>query len=418
MVNSSYVEKSTDTLENSLDIAFQLPISNRWIKIFGGFGEDCGYSVQQTYDDGYIIAGYTGNIGQGGNVWLIKTDKNGNKVWDKTYGGKEGDQAYSVQQTFDNGYILAGVTNYSGGGADSDIWLIKTDENGNMLWDKNFGGIDRDEAYSVEQTSDNGYIIAGMTFSYGAGWVDAWLIKTDENGDEQWNKTYGGIQVDMAKSVQQTSDGGYIAAGVTFSFNEGDIWLIKTDVNGDTMWNKTFGGTDFDEAHSVQQTSDNGYIIAGTTSSFGAGDKDFWLIKTDEYGNKTWDKTYGGKEGDQAYSVQQTSDNGYIIAGTTSSFGAENTNVWLVKTDADGNKIWNRTIGGKYGDIIYSIEQTSDNGYIMTGETGSFGDVNGDLWLIKTDSQGKSKNISSSNLWFEKLVRRFPFFEKILNQIL
>jgi hypothetical protein len=171
---------------------FPLPSPKGWIKIFGEFGEDYGYSVQQTDDGGYIIAGCTLNIGNGGYVWLIKTDSNGNKIWDTWFGEKEGNKGYSVQQTSDAGYILVGVTNYSGAGAGSDIWLIKTDESGTMLWDAIFGGTDRDEAYAVQQTSDKGYIIAGMTFSYGAGWVDAWLIKTDEQGDEVWNKTYGG----------------------------------------------------------------------------------------------------------------------------------------------------------------------------------------------------------------------------------
>jgi len=337
------------------------------MKTFGEFGEDWGYSVQQTFDGGYIIAGETHNIGMGGDVWLIKTDGNGNKVWDKIFGGAEDDKAYSVQQT-----------------------------------------------------SDNGYIIAGMTFSFGAGWVDAWLIKTDENGNEQWNKTYGGEYIDIAKSVQQTTDGGYIITGETWSFgaDTGGVWLIKTDNNGKEIWNKTFGVTGYDYGSCVQQTTDGGYIIAGTTSSFGEGNKDFWLIKTDGNGNKVWDKTYGGKDTDEAYSVQQTTDGGYIIAGYTNSFGAGFSDAWLIKTDGNGNKIWERTFGRKYGDFAYSVHQTSDNGYIIAGGTGSFGDVNGDVLLIKTDSQGKAKTISSDNLWFEWLFQRFPNAFPLLRYLL
>jgi hypothetical protein len=396
-----------------------LPTSKGWMKTFGEFGEDWGYSVQQTVDGGYIIAGETHNIGMGGDVWLIKTDDNGNKVWDKIFGGAEDDKAYSVQQTSDNGYIIAGRTNYSGEGS-GDVWLIKTDGDGNEMWNRTFGGTNWDEGYSVQQTSDNGYIIAGMTFSFGAGWVDAWLIKTDENGNEQWNKTYGGEYIDIAKSVQQTTDGGYIITGETWSFGSdiGGVWLIKTDNNGKEIWNKTFGGTGYDYGSCVQQTTDGGYIIAGTTDSFGAGNKDFWLIKTDGNGNKAWDKTYGGKDIDEAYSVQQTTDGGFIIAGYTMSFGAGFSDAWLIKTDGNGNKIWDRTFGRKYGDFAYSVHQTSNNGYIIAGGTGSFGDVNGDVLLIKTDSQGKSKTTSLDNLWFEWLFERFPHAFPLLRHLL
>jgi hypothetical protein len=153
----------------------------------------------------------------------------------------------------------------------------------------------------------------------------------------------------------------------------------------------------------MKNATDGGYIIAGTTDSFGAGNKDFWLIKTDGNGNKVWDKIYGGKDTDEAYSVQQTTDGGYIIAGYTNSFGAGFSDAWLIKTDGNGNKIWDRTFGRKYGDFAYSVHQTSNNGYIIAGGTGSFGDVNGDVWLIKTDSQGKSKTTLFDTLWFEQL---------------
>jgi hypothetical protein len=185
----------------------------------------------------------------------------------------------------------------------------------------------------VQQTSDGGYILAGFTDSFGAGINDAWLIKTDANGNKVWDKTFGGSGGDVALAVQQTSDGGYILAGVTTSYGTGneDAWLIKTDANGNEVWDATFGGSNYDETYAVQQTSDGGYILAGGTYSFGAGNNDAWLIKTDANGNKVWDKTFGGSGGEVALAVQQTSNGGYILAGATSG-GA-----WLIKTDGNGN---------------------------------------------------------------------------------
>jgi hypothetical protein len=206
------------------------------------------------------------------------------------------------------------------------------------------------------------------------------------------NKTFGGEGVDWARAVQQTSDGGYILAGMTSSFGAGhyDVWLIKTDVDGNMLWEKTFGGSSYDEAYAVQQTSDGGYILAGYTASFGAGFNDAWLIKTDADGNKVWDKTFGGINDDWAEAVQQTSDGGYILAGVTTSFGAGHADAWLIKTDANGNIVWDKTLGGSMGDYAYAVQQTSGGGYILAGETHSFGAVNGDVWLIKTDAFGNA----------------------------
>ena len=235
------------------------------------------------------------------------------KTFNKTFGGSGADYAYSVQQTTDGGYILAGYTASFGAG-DDDAWLIKTDADGNKVWDTTFGGSEGDCAWAVQQTSDGGYILAGYTWSFGAGRDDAWLIKTDANGNKAWDKTFGGSRWDWATAVQQTSDSGYILAGVTCSFGDkqGDAWLIKTDANGNKVWDKTFGGSGLEDANAVQQTSDGGYILAGVTDSFGAGEEDAWLIKTDANGNKVWDKTFGGSTNEYASAVQQTSDGGYI----------------------------------------------------------------------------------------------------------
>ena len=357
-----------------------------WDKTFGGSSYDYGHSVAETSDGGYIITGSTQSYGAGlKDVWLIKTDGDGNKEWDKTFGGSHFDCGQSVAETSDGGYIIAGYTSSYGAGF-ADVWLIKTDADGNKEWDKTFGGSHQDHGWSVAETSDGGYIIAGITFSntgYPLG--DAWLIKTDGDGNKEWDKTFGGSADDYGWSVAETSDGGYVIAGRTSSYGAGysDAWLIKTDGDGNKQWDKTFGGSGRDYGQSVAKTSDGGYIIAGFTKSYGAGGRDAWLIKTDGDGNKEWDKTFGGLGTDCGYSAVEASDGGYIIAGYTYSYGAGSGDAWLIKTDADGNKEWDKTFGGSHSDIGDSVAETSDGGYIIAGTTSSYGAGFEDVWLIK-----------------------------------
>jgi hypothetical protein len=251
-----------------------------WVKTFGGSEDDSGSSVQQTSDGGFILVGYTASFGAG-DVWLIKTDANGNKLWDRTFGGRGPDWGWSVQQTRDGGFILVGSTASFGAG-EGDVWLIKTDASGNIEWDRTFGGSNRDKGYSVQQTRDGGFILVGTTASFGAGGADVWLIKTDADGNKLWDRTFGGSGWDEGSSVQQTSDGGFIIVGSTESLGAGwaDVWLIKTDADGNKLWDRTFGGSMVDRGYSVQQTSDGGFIIVGATTSFGAGDYDVLLIKS------------------------------------------------------------------------------------------------------------------------------------------
>ena len=311
-------------------------------------------------------------------------------IWSRAFGGTNGDNGSSVQPTSDGGYIVTGYT-YSYGAGVADVWLVKTDATGNKLWDKTFGGADNDWGNSVQTTSDGGYIIAGYTYSYGAGGTDLWLIKTDASGNRTWDKTLGGTSLDYGNSVQPTFDGGYIIAGYTYSYGAGgtDVWLVKTDAAGNKLWDKTFGGTDKERGNSVQSTSDGGYIIVGYTVSYGAGGADVWLVKTDANGDKLWDKTFGGTDNECGNSVQPTSDGGYVVAGYTASYGAGNFDVWLIKTDASGNKLWDKTFGGTNGDGGNSVQPTSDSGFVITGYTDSYGAGYDDVWLIKTDASGR-----------------------------
>jgi hypothetical protein len=215
--------------------------------------------------------------------------------------------------------------------------LVKVDSTGTKQWDKTYGGTANDWGFSVIQTSDGGYAIAGNTNSFGAGNFDFRLVKTDSAGMTQWSRTYGGVSYECSRSVVQTSDGGYTLAGCTQSYGAGyyDFWLVKTDSTGNKQWNKTYGGTYYEEAYSVVQTSDGGYAITGYTQSYGAGSYDLWLVKTDSSGNMQWNKTYGGSGYEYGQSVVETSSGEYAIAGYTSSFGAGSYDFWLVGLSKD-----------------------------------------------------------------------------------
>jgi hypothetical protein len=362
-----------------------------WTRTYGGPYTDWAYSVIQTSDGGYALAGHTNSYSAGGqpDAWLVKTNSSGNMQWNKTYGGSGADWAYSVIQTSDGGYALAGSTNSSGAG-EADFWLVKTDSSGNMQWNKTYGGTSYDWAHSVVQTTDGGYALAGGTTSFGAGEADFWLVKTDSSGNMQWNKTYGGPKFDFAQSLIQTSDGGYALAGYTYSYGAGDydFYLVKTDGSGNMQWSKTYGGTKTEVAYSVVQTTDGGYALAGETDSYGAGNYDFWLVKTDSSGNQQWSKTYGGASDDVVFSVIQTSDDGYALLGYTYSYGAGDSDFWLVKTDSSGIVQWLQTYGGTGSDSGQSLVQTSDGGYALAGATNSYGGGDFDFWLVKTDKFG------------------------------
>jgi len=351
------------------------------------YGVGHGNSVQQTYDKGFIIAGYA--PGNGSIVSLIKADANGVIQWSESFSeGNYSITGYFVQQTNDSGFIIVGSTtkNY-------DILLLKISSSGTLQWSKSFGGTSEENAFCVRQTSDGGFIIAGKTFSFGAGGYDVYLIKTTSDGTLQWTKTFGGVNWEKGLCVRQTNDGGYIVAGDTESFGAGrnDVYLVKTDSFGNLLWTKTFGGTNIDYGNSIEQTTDGGYIIIGMTASFGAGSEDVYLIKTDSNGTLQWTKTFGGTEDEWGYSIQQTNDKGYIITGYTSSFGAGNTDVYLIKTDSVGSLQWSKTFGGTQGENGYCVAQTQDGGFIISAfTTSSFALYTSDIYLIKTDSKGNS----------------------------
>lgn len=325
-------------------------------------------------------------------------------VWSDTFGGVGDEWAFSVIQAGDGGFAFAGYTSVSGAGK-ADFWLVKTDALGDQQWNKTFGGKGFDWASSLIQTSDGGYLLAGSTFTSDERGYDIWLVKTDESGNQEWNRTFGGKYHDYAASVIETSDGGYAIAGIKDSFNDGgysiavyrdlivvgiaDAWLIKTDALGNELWNKTYGGLNDDGAFSIVQTSDGGYALAGNSYSFTAGNNtDIWLVKTDALGNELWNHSFGGAKDDFGYFVIQATDGGYAVGGITNSSGAGYEDVWLIKTDTSGNAVWNKTYGGTLNDEAYCVMQTEEGGYEIAGSTFAFGAGLWDAWLIKTGPTG------------------------------
>ena len=379
--------------------------SSGWIKVYGGAGNDWAIGNNlQTNDGGYLISGYTGSYGAGGlDGWLIKTDAIGNIEWNRTYGGPLEDVISDMIKSKEGGYLLSGYTMSFGAGS-YDFWLVKVNETGAVQWSQTYGGTGSDQDYSLCQTSDGGYALIGNTNSSGAGNVDFWLIKTNSTGNMQWNKTYGGTGADTGIAVIQNTDGGYAMAGRTTSYGAGgtDAWLIKTDATGNTLWNKTYGGTGTENANAMVQTTDGGYAFFSPTTSFAVGGgQDAWLVKTDAIGNMQWNKTYGGAGNEFAVYMIQTKDGGYALTGAQNSFGAGGTDVFLIKTDASGNTMWNRTYGGINNDEAYSMIQTNDGGYMMVGHTRTYGfgtanPASSDAYVIKVENEYGLAQIDST----------------------
>jgi hypothetical protein len=375
------------------------------MRIYGQGDDNDGRSVLKTSDDGYIITGRTGNY----NLWLIKTDENLSEHWNRTFGFDfEGDSGSSTIEIPGGDFVVCGSSeSYSTGGS-SDVWLIKVNETGIEEWNKTYGGILGDGGGSVRLTSDGGFIITGGTQSYGNGSngkYDIWLIKTDEFGNEEWNRTFGGTEGDSGTEILITSDSGYLILTNSYSFGLGfpdeDIWLLKTDLSGNLQWSKIFGGADNDGGLSMKKTADGGFIITGFTKSFGSDSKDMWLIKIDAFGNEQWNRTYGASGDDRGESVVQTIDGGYVITGHTDSYGAGDDDVWLIKTQNDGNELWNRTYG--YVDPGFdagrSLDVSNDGGFVIVGETDLFSTGHSYVLLFKTNDQGKiNGTLISSNL--------------------
>jgi hypothetical protein len=376
-------------------------------KAISWIADNYARSVIQSSDGGYVVAG----------DFVVKLDGSGNLQWSKIIGG----YAYSIIQSSDGGYVVAGgapsfESFEAGGRYNLDMYVVKLDSSGNIMWAKTIGGSDWDYANSIIQSSDGGYVVAGGTESFGSESSgsgedigDIFIVKLDSSGNVQWAKTIGGASEDRANSIIQSSDGGYVVAGWTASFGAGyvDIFIVKLDSSGNVVWTKTIGGSSDDRAYSITQSSDGGYVVAGFTTSFGAGKEDMYVVKLDSSGNVVWTKAIGGSDGDEARSIIRSSDGGYVVAGETGSFGSGG-DIFVVKLDSSGNVQWAKTIGRSSWDSASSsassIIQSSDGGYVIAGGTNILVYYSGGssyyskFYVVKTDSNLNvcfSQNVTS-----------------------
>ena len=350
-----------------------------WTRTFGGNGNDHGYYVLQTADSGFIIVGDLGYS----IVYVVKTDSDGDTMWTRVYNEPRRNWGYCIQKTSDDGYIICGKTEV--GHQDDWIYLLKINSYGDAQWTHRYGGSGWEVGWCVQEVSTGGYIVAGSTRLHSAGYDDVCWLKTDMNGNLLWMHRLGGNSTDQGNYVIEIDEGGYIICGSTSSYGSGskDVYLIKTDQQGDTIWTKTFGGNNWDVGNCVQQTSDGGYIVAGHANGSQRGQ--VYLIKTDPFGNEVWSRTFGSLFYDEeGFSVRQTSDGGYIIAGHTGWDPSEYiSDVYIIKVNSMGFEEWNKVIGGEGDDYARCIQETYDGGFIIAGTKNISRTSNGDMWLIR-----------------------------------
>lgn len=412
-----------------------------WQNTIGGSNWDTLWSLTQTSDGGYVVGGWSASDISGdktedtngtADFWVLKLDNQGEIVWQNSIGGNNADNLYSLVETIDGGFLLGGRSNSDLSGdkteesrGGSDFWIVKINADGEVLWDKTYGGTDYDHLWNLQQTTDGGFILGGFSRSDisgdktedSKGSYDFWIIRIDAEGEILWQNTIGGDGFDELKDLAQTADGGFILGGESESGISGDktdsnrglrdYWIVKVDENGEVLWDTTIGGLVDDDLKSIIQTTDGGYLIAGDSSSQASGDKsenslgedDYWMVKLNASGDLIWENTIGGDAVDRSFVVMENNAGNYIIGGYSSSrISSDKTeenkggpDYWFVETDTNGNVLAQNTIGGVIADIMTDIQQTDDGGYIIGGY--SFSDdsfdktenTNGfwDLWIVK-----------------------------------
>ena len=415
-----------------------------WEKTFGGTESDRAFSICKTHDNGFAIIGYS-ESGNGDvlnhhdhrDIWVVRADSNCSILWNNCYGGNLDEIGYSIQETFDGGFIFAGETNSNDGdingqlhywsplGGVNDFWVVKLDSSGTIVWQKCLGGTEDDFGREVIQTRDSGFLVTGYTTSSDGdvvgfhGAEDIWSVKLDQNGVLQWSKVFGSIgSYDEGISISQSSDGGYLIAGSSnsnpHSSFSNDVWVIKINNSGQFLWQKFYGGSSNDNPSKIIATDMGDFYIAATTSStdgdvgYNHGQSDFWIFRADSLGNIKWQTCLGGAYMEECNGASLTIDGGIIVTGYASvDDSMVNGTIgifdfWIVKLDSSGNSQWSKCIGGTSSDIAYSIVEISPTEFIVVGFTSS-NDVNvshnnggNDFWIVKLSTLVNS--ISEKNL--------------------
>lgn len=362
-----------------------------WTLTFGNTGEEEALALVGGPSGSWAIAGWTNSTALGANgtdMCLVNVKSDGDIDWYNIFGGAGDQEAKAMDRTVDGGYILAG---YTLTGTYKDALIVKVTPLGVQSWSNDFGGGDDDELFAVQQVSGGGYIVAGLSKSSGAGDADFYLVKTLSDGTVDWDQVYGNTVNEAAYAVRQTADGGYILVGSAEIVGAAltDMYVVKTDASGVLQWSSGFGSpTGYDDARDVLQTSDGGYLVLGMTTGAGTTNADVYLVKLNAAGMVQWSKTYGGVSDDKGTAIVPAHGGGYILVGQTKSYGKGQWDVYMIKVDASGVKQWERVFGGGSDDAGHAVAASSDGGYVMAGATMSYGIGAGDFYAIKTDGNG------------------------------
>jgi hypothetical protein len=363
------------------------------LRTYGGAKADAGWNILNS-GDGYVAAGDTASSGQGStDAYLIKTNYSGSLLWTRTFGDTGAESGIALCETRDNGYLMAGGSTSFGSG-ETDAYAVKTDKDGEKIWDMVYGGKNYDYVYSVCPATGEGYVMTGYSSSFGAGLdSDVYLIKIDEQGKKLWEKTYGGSGWDTGYSVIESGTNGYMIAGYTTSTGLGksDMYVVKVDANGNCLWAHSYGGGREDRAVCIIRAEDGGYIVAGKSQSYTARGFgwDIILMKISEDGRELWNRPYPAAEAEIGNCLIRANNGGYIMAGTKKCYGMCDSNIYVIRTDAEGNSAWVRVFSGKNNEFANSICRAEDKGYVILGTTLSYGYGRGDIFMLKIDENGE-----------------------------
>jgi hypothetical protein len=346
---------------------------------FGGPGTEVGNSLLELPDGGYLIVGYSSSFGAGDDdVYLVRTDGRGTTLWTKTHGGPGNDLGWDILPTASGGFVITGFTNSEGAGGD-DILLLATDDKGDLLWSHTFGGEAGERSWALESTEDGGYVITGQTESWGAGDWDVYIVRTDGAGETVWTQTVGGPGVDRVFDGVRTDDGGFAFAGMSREEPDSDLdaYLVKLDADGKVVWERRYGGAEDDIGHGLLAIDDGGFLVTGYGRSFGAGGNDVYLIRTDPEGEVLWQREIGGPSDDRAMMSAADGKTGFV------TIGYSDWDATLYGTREDGSLVWSETFESAGQDRGVMVQRSTDGGYVFTGRLGAADDDSSDLFLFK-----------------------------------